>query len=160
MSPELLTKRFREQVPGLSPCEHRAVSKSGRIVCSKIVEGDACVAPNTCRVCPFKAANCAHLRFSLRQTTATPLIVRYNGRTEFWDDDAPALRFEQAACSARLVPITHPRQCAGCALRQPVATGSNAAESPASVPRRRMPRAGVCGRVVPFPSPDRVRVAG
>ncbi|MFN2290294.1 MAG: hypothetical protein ACK2UC_03775, partial [Anaerolineae bacterium] len=75
-------------------CEHRSVSKDGRIMCGKIVEGDPEVSPNLCRDCPFKAVNCSHLRFSLRLSSPSPLIVRFNGRTEVWDDDPPQLSFE------------------------------------------------------------------
>ncbi len=51
---------------GLGSCEHRTVSRDGRIVCSKIVEGDHEVSPDMCHACPLKAVNCVHLRFSLR----------------------------------------------------------------------------------------------
>ncbi|MGD2207423.1 MAG: hypothetical protein PVH17_11665, partial [Anaerolineae bacterium] len=40
-------------------CEHRTVSKEGRIVCRKIVEGEGEVSPNVCRACPARAVNCA-----------------------------------------------------------------------------------------------------
>lgn len=126
----------------LSSCEHRAVARDGRIVCARIVEGDNEVSPNTCRACPFKAVNCAHLRFSLRQTSSTPLIVRHNGRTEIWDDQPAALRFERAACSARVIPVAEPRSCAGCLLRQAV---QPATEQPS---RWRSPTG--TGKVVPF----------
>lgn len=160
MSPEISLARFRDQVHGLSPCEHRTVSRNGRIVCAKISVGDSGVTPNTCRACPFKAVNCAHLRFSLRQSSASPLIVRFNGRTEIWEDEAPVLSFEQAACAARTVPICHPKQCAGCPLRQPVDAPSRPSAGVPLAPQRRAPRAGVAGRVVPFPSPDLVGLAG
>ncbi len=160
MGPEISLARFREQVQGLSPCEHRSVSKNGQIVCAKITEGENRVTPNTCRACPYKAVNCAHLRFSLRQKAATSLIVRFNGRTEVWDDEAPTLSFEQAACAARIVPITQPKQCAGCPLRQPLEGVARPLDSMPSLPQRRAPRAGVGGRVVPFPSPDLVGLAG
>ena len=160
MSPESSLARLREQVQGLSPCEHRTVSKGGRIVCNKINVGDNCVTPNTCRACPYKTINCKNLRFSLRQGVAAPIIVRFNGRTEIWEDELPALSFEQAACSARVVPISHPKQCAGCALREPLEASAGQRESLVPSPRRTMPRAGVCGKVVPFPSPDLVGLAG
>lgn len=160
MSSEISLDRFREQVQGLSPCEHRTVSRNGRIVCAKISVGDNGVTPNTCRACPFKAVNCAHLRFSLRQKAASPLIVRFNGRTEIWEDDAPVLSFEQAACAVRTAPITHPRQCAGCPLRQPVEAPARANVPAPLAPQRRTPRASAGGRVVPFPSPDLVGLAG
>ena len=111
---------LRLQGKGLSSCEHRTVAKDGRIVCSKIVIGDNEVTPDVCRTCPMKAVNCAHLRFSLKQIAPSRLVVRYNGREEVWNDDPPEVRFEQSACAARVMPIAHPRQCVGCALRQPV----------------------------------------
>jgi hypothetical protein len=143
--------RSQKHARGLSPCEHRTVSKGGRIVCAKIVDGDNEVSPNLCRTCPCKAVNCAHLRFSLRQTSPSPLIVRYNGRTEVWDDDPPELLFEHAACAARVVPIHGPRACAGCALRQ-------ALHAPAQEPARR--RLAQPGKVVPFPQREAVAATG
>lgn len=140
-----LTQRIPGQVQGLGPCEHRSVARDGRVVCAKIVEGDNQVSPRLCGACPFKAVNCAHLRFSLRRISPSPLVVRYNGRTEIWDDDPPELRFEQAACALQAVPITDARQCAGCALRQ-----SLEAPEPRPMPRRR--QAVGQGKVVPFPS--------
>ena len=125
--------------------EHRMVAKDGRIMCSRIVEGESEVSPNVCRDCPFKAVNCRHLRFSLRQASPVPLIVRYNGRTEVWDDEPPEVRFEQAACAAKVRPIGHPRQCAGCTLRQPL---QPVAEKPIKRGRRPAPHGG---SVVPFP---------
>ncbi|MGD8627408.1 MAG: hypothetical protein PVF47_16085 [Anaerolineae bacterium] len=120
-------------------CEHRTVSKDGRILCKKIVEGDNEVSPNVCRDCPMRAVNCEHLRFSLRLSSPSPLTVRFNGRTEIWDDGPPALAFERAACAARVVPIHGPRACAGCTLRQehlpaqPEPAAAEAAGHPAKV---------------------------
>jgi hypothetical protein len=128
---------------GSSICEHRTVSKDGRVVCRKITEGDNQVSPNVCRDCPFKTVNCAHLRFSLRQTWSSPLIVRYNGRTEIWDDDPPRLDFDRAACAARVIPIEDPRVCASCSMRRAV-------QCPVEEPARRRPAASM-GKVVPFP---------
>lgn len=130
-------------------CEHRTVSKEGRIICGKIVEGDNAVSPNTCRNCPFIAANCAHLRFSLQQTSPSPLIVRYNGRTEIWDDDPPEIRFHQAACAARVMPIDDPRVCAACALRE-----AKSERSPTHRPAPRRLEPAARGKVVPFPQAD------
>jgi hypothetical protein len=138
--------------PTPSSCEHRKVSKDGRIVCAQIVEGDNEVSPNICRDCPFKAVNCGHLRFSLRQTEPTRLVVRYNGRTEIWNDDPPELHFERAACSAKVLPIYEPRSCAGCALRKPV-------QAPVERPERRRRVAGA-GRTVQFPSREALVAAG
>lgn len=139
---------------GLSSCQHRTVAKDGRIVCSRVVEGDNEVSPNVCRDCPFKAVNCSHLRFSLRQTSPSPLIVRHNGRTEIWDDGPSELCFERAACTAKVVPIYEPRSCAGCALHKPIQTRS---EIPS---RRSEPVPQSPGRVVAFPSREAVAVAG
>jgi hypothetical protein len=139
-------------MPNLSSCEHRAVSKDGRIVCQRIVEGNPEVSPNVCRDCPYKAVNCAHLKFSLRQTSPSPLIVRYNGRTEIWDDDPPELRFERAACTAKVMPIYGPRACAECALRKPI-------QAPVERPARRRKVAGA-GKVVPFPGHEPLAATG
>jgi len=151
---DLATARKQiEAVLDLGTCEHRTVAKDGRIVCSKIVQGAAEVSPNTCRTCPFKAINCAHLRFSLEQTEPRRLVVRHNGKTEVWDDEPPEVRFERAACAARVLPIDHPKQCAGCALRQP----AQPVETPAPR-RRRVAAAGA--KVVPFPQREAVAATG
>jgi hypothetical protein len=150
---ELSAVRQRKDVyTGPSPCEHRGASKDGRIICARIVEGDNEVGPNVCRACPHRAVNCAHLRFSLRQTAPSPLIVRHNGRTEIWDDDSPELLFERAACAVRVVPIHDPRACAGCSLRQPV-------QVPVEAPLRQR-RVAAAGRVVAFPGREAVAAAG
>lgn len=129
------------QTKTLASCEHRSVSKDGRIICGKIVEGDPEVSPNLCCDCPFKAVDCSHLRFSLRLSSPSPLIVRFNGRTEIWDDDPPQLSFQRAACAARATPIHDPRACANCTLRQPL----QASPDPAAETH------GQPGRVVAFP---------
>lgn len=141
-------------IPGASPCEHRTVSKDGRITCKKIAVGDNAVSPNECRACPFQAVNCKHLRFSLQQTSPRPLVVRYNGREEVWDDDPAEVRFEQAACAAKVLPIQDPRACVGCALRQALQAPT---EQP--VPRRQR-RAAAGGKVVAFPAREAVAAAG
>jgi hypothetical protein len=133
-------------------CEHRTVSKDGRIICTKITEGDNTASPNTCRNCPFQAVDCSHLRFSLRLSSPSPLIVRFNGRTEIWDDHPPQLRFQQAACAARVIPIERPDACAACPLRQPIAN------HPAARPTRQP--AARSGKVVPFPLPESAAAAG
>jgi hypothetical protein len=136
----------------LSLCENRTVSKDGRIICSTIVEGDNEVSPNTCRDCPFRAVDCSHLRFSLHMETASPLVVRYNGRTEVWDDGPAELSFERAACSAKVMPVYGPRSCAGCALRERIGLRT---EQP-----RQVPRELGTGKVVSFPSREALAVAG
>lgn len=136
----------------LSICENRTVSKDGRIVCSKIVEGDNEVSPNVCRECPFRAIDCSHLRFTLRLEAASPLIVRYNGRTEVWDDGPAGLGFERAACDVKVMPVYEPRSCAGCALRKPV--GLRAGQA------RKMPHVAGNGKVVSFPNREALAAAG
>jgi hypothetical protein len=138
---------YGETVPaaGLRPCEHRTVSKDGAIVCTKITCGPTEVSPQVCRNCPARAVNCAHLCFSLRQVVRSPLTVRYNGRVETWDDDAPELNFQQAACAARVAAIDHPLQCAACTLRQPVC-------GPIRQAAQAAPLAARAGKVVAFPS--------
>ena len=137
---------------GAGSCQHRTVAKDGRIVCSRIVEGDSEVSPNVCRDCPFKAANCSHLRFSLRQTSPSPLIVRFNGRTEIWDDGPCSLSFERAACAAKVMPIFDPRSCADCALHTPL-------QAPVKAPSRKL-KTGSVGKVVAFPVHEPLAVAG
>ena len=130
-----------ETCMGSSRCEHRTVSKDGRIVCRKIVQGENAVSPDLCRTCPFRAVNCSHLRFSLVHTSPSPLLVRFNGRTELWNDEPPEVRFRQAACSVQILPIEHPDFCSGCSLRQPIHT-------PAKQPADWRPAASPCKREV------------
>ena len=141
-----------KETQSLSSCQHRTVAKDGRIICSRVVEGDCEVSPNVCRDCPFKVVNCSHLRFSLRQTSPSPLIVRYNGRTEVWDDGPCQLSFERAACTAKVMPIYEPRSCAGCTLHKPL-------QAPVKAPSRRR-KAATMGKVVAFPSHEPIAVAG
>lgn len=136
----------------VNACEYRAVSKDGRIVCQKIVEGDPEVSPNLCRDCPFKQINCAHLRFSLRLHSPSPLVVRFNGRTEVWDDGPPQLALQHAACSERVVPIHGPRACVSCPLRQPLHESATECE-----PKR---PAVAGGKVVSFPAREAMAAAG
>jgi hypothetical protein len=107
-----------------------------------------------CRTCPLKAVNCAHLCFTLRQVSPSPLIVRFNGRTEIWDDGPAEIRLEQAACAAKVIPIEHPKQCAACALRQPL-------QAPGLRPvQRRQQQVAAGGKVVPFPVREAAVAAG
>jgi hypothetical protein len=135
-------RRQTEPLPGPSACEHRTVAKDGRIVCSKIVQGKAEVSPNTCRICPFKAIDCAHLRFSLEQTDPRLTVARYNGQTVAWNDDPPEIHLGRAICAARGMSIAHPRQCAGCTLRQPAAD---------STPRPTQQRVVAGNKMILFP---------
>ena len=121
-------------------CEHRQVSNDGRIVCNKIVEGNNQVTPNECRTCPFRRVNCVHLRFSLKQTSPSPLIVRFNGHQEVWDDGPPELRFARAACVLKVMPVENPLACAHCALRQPLSAPAMPEAAPTAD-----------GKIVPFP---------
>jgi hypothetical protein len=136
----------------LSTCANRTVSKDGRIICRKIVEGDNEISPNVCRECPYRAVDCSHLQFSLHLEAASPLVVRYNGRTEIWDDGPPQLRFERAACAAKVLPIHEPRSCTGCTLRQSLGLRI---EKP-----QRLHRTIGDGKVVSFPSREALVAAG
>ena len=147
-----LIHQAKGSFPEVPRCEHRTVSKDGHITCRKIVQGENTVSPDLCRTCPFRSVNCSHLRFSLVQTSPSPLIVRFNGRTELWDDEPPELHFQQAACSERVLPIEHLRSCTGCSLRQPM-------ETPAARPNPRRPAAHP-GKVVPFPLQEPVVATG
>jgi len=132
----------------LRSCEHRSVAPDGRIVCKKIVWGENRVGPALCQSCPVRAVDCAHLRFSLRHVSPTPLVVRFNGRTEVWNDEPPALQFEQAACAAQVLPLASAGACAGCALRQSVAPLAEADQAGCRP-----------GKVVPFGPPEREALA-
>jgi hypothetical protein len=132
-------------------CEHRMVSKDGRIVCSKIGQGENAVSPDLCRACPFQAVNCQHLRFSLQVTTPSPLVVRFNGRTEVWNDEPARLCLRQAACAQLVTPIEQPRVCAACPLRRPIQEPAQATALPA---------AARLGRVVVFPAQEPAAAAG
>lgn len=147
-------RRAIDRPNGSATCEHRRVAADGSIVCVKITAGDAEVSPNLCRDCPFKAVNCSHLRFSLRLTSPSPLVVRYNGRQEVWDDRPPELQFERAACAERIMPIHDARVCAECALRQPVQAASEHATCEAAAAGQAR------GIVVPFPTREAVAAAG
>ncbi len=139
----------RDPAPVLTPCDHRAVSRDGRIICRKITDGDNAISPSRCLACPAAAINCSHLRFSLRQTSPSPLIVRFNGRMEIWGDEPPELQMARAACAEQVIPIDSPLRCASCALRQPVHAPTARAAQPQ--PRRCAARAG---KVVPFARPE------
>lgn len=103
----------------LQPCPYRLVDSEGHILCHQIKRGDREVSPAICRACPIAQINCTHLRATLDHQTRIPLTVRWgNGKTEIWDDPAPPIALERAACSAKTIPILSPRECAGCALRQ------------------------------------------
>jgi len=141
----------------LCSCPQRGVADDGRVVCTKISRGDNEVSPALCAACPAAQINCQHLRFTLEKSLASSIIVHYgNGKTEVWDDRPPALRFNRAACLARVVPIVSGKDCAaGCALHQPryiaedemyrgQAVMPQADEMPASVP--------LPGKVIPFPA--------
>ncbi|MBI3913514.1 MAG: hypothetical protein HY327_04910 [Chloroflexi bacterium] len=105
----------------MKPCPFRHVDADGHILCDKIKTGDREISLNICRACPITAINCAHLRATLDQHTRPPITVRYgNGKVEVWDDAAPSITLERAACSVKVIPITSPRDCAGCPLRQPI----------------------------------------
>jgi hypothetical protein len=148
-----LVRPQQELAPLFSPCEHRTVSKDGRIVCAKIVEGEDSVSAEVCRGCPVRTVNCAHLRFSLRQSAGRPLLVRYNGRTEVWDEEPAGVRFDRAACAVQVKAVDHPQVCASCPLRCALAeVGEGAVE--------RHRRAVGGGRVVVFPGREVAAATG
>jgi hypothetical protein len=146
--------------PCSSGCEHRSVAADGRIVCRKIAWGENNVSPSLCRACPSQAVNCIHLRFSLRHSPPSSLLVRFSGRTEIWTDDRPALEFQQAACALQVMPLHSPRSCASCPMRQPIGTTEAV---PVAHPRpadgRGTRPAVTPGKVVPFPEQERGPVA-
>ena len=105
----------------LTPCPYRQVDGEGHILCQQIKTGDREVSPALCRACPVALINCSHLKATLDQQARLPITVRWgNGKTEIWDDPAPPLALQRAACSAKTIPILSPRDCSGCPLRQPL----------------------------------------
>lgn len=111
----------------LKPCQFRQVDNHGRILCHVIKGGDREVSVNLCRACPVSQINCQHLRAGLEKKVSTPITVRFaTGRVEVWDDAPPIIDFKQAACAAKTMPITSPRDCAGCPLRLPNVIPQNA----------------------------------
>jgi len=126
-------------------CAHRSVTSDGRITCKKIVEGNNEVSPNLCRDCAARQSGCDKLRFSLRKSSPSPIVVRYgNGHSEVWNDRPPEIAFLRAACAAKIAPISDPRQqCAACALRT---AGEPVLEK---IPLPRKVARG--GKVIPFP---------
>lgn len=82
---------------------------------------------NLCRACPVAQINCQHLRAGLEKKVSTPITVRFaTGRVEVWDDAPATINFKQAACAAKTMPITSPRDCAGCLIRLPNVVPQNA----------------------------------
>lgn len=120
------------------------------MVCQKMTEGDPEVNLGICRSCPVMAINCTHLRFTLRKVGHRPILVRYgNGCSEVWDDDPVRVGFVRAGCAEKVMPISSPKQCAGCALRCPA--------RPVGIPGRRVvavkPTDVETGNLIPFPQP-------
>jgi hypothetical protein len=105
---------------GLKPCPHRTVDDGGMILCGLIKTGDKEVSVNLCRGCPVPLINCQHLRAGMKKNNPTPITVRFaTGRVEVWDDEAPTIKFKQAACAVKTMPIHSARDCTGCPLRLP-----------------------------------------
>lgn len=106
----------------LKPCPYRHVGDEGHILCDKIKTGDREVSPNICRACPISQINCGHLRAVLDNQSRPPITVRWgNGKTQVLDDFAQqSIAMQRAACAAKVTPIHSARDCAGCALRQPL----------------------------------------
>lgn len=149
-------------------CVHRVVSKDGRVVCAKIVEGDSTVSDEQCRVCPYQAVNCRHLRFVLRQRGRSALVVRHNGRTEIWDDGPAVVELDRAACAARVMAVEQAGACAGCGLRQaveersggPVMRGRAGVVGAVGCGQEAQPSVLARGKVVPFPVRGSVAATG
>ena len=137
----------------LKPCPYRQVDDEGHILCDKIKTGDREVSPNICRACPISAINCAHLRATLDHQARPPLTVRYgNGKTEIWDDLAPSITLQRAACAVKVTPILSPRDCAGCPLRQPLIAADAISVVAATKDEGRKTNPARPPRVVPAPS--------
>jgi hypothetical protein len=136
----------------LKPCPYRRANADGQILCDKIKTGDREVNAAVCRACPIAEINCAHLRATLEHHTRPPIIVRWgNGKSEVWDDFAQeSLTFARAACAERVMPITSPRDCVGCTLRQALTESPRAAARPATP----APRATARAATPPTPEPD------
>ncbi len=118
----------------LKPCPYRHVGNEGHILCDKIKTGDREVSPNICRACPISQINCAHLRGVLDNQARPPITVRWgNGKMQVWDDFAQqSISMQRAACAAKVIPIHSARDCAGCALRQPLVLAESIQPSIAS----------------------------
>jgi len=136
----------------LKPCPYRHANDDGQILCERIKSGDRAVAPNICRACPVAAINCAHLRATLNHDARPPITVRWgNGKTQIWESDAPSITMQHAACAAKVIPIHSARECAGCALRQPLAA-ANALPAPAIAPvAKRASRRAAVAQSAPAP---------
>lgn len=140
----------------LKPCPYRHVGEEGHILCDKIKTGDREVSPNICRACPVSQINCAHLRAVLDNQTHPPLTVRYgNGKTEVWEDPAPAISFKQAACAVKVLPISSPRDCASCALRQALVS-PDAIQAPTTTPLMPEIRPPIADRRRRMPAPSSI----
>jgi hypothetical protein len=135
----------------LPGCEHRTVSRDGRIVCAKIARGSNTVWPSLCHSYPAQAVNCTHLRFSLSHSAHPPLVVRCSGQTQLWSDDTPDLLFRHAACAAHVAPIQRPESCATCSLHMAVQA---AAET-----RLTALQPSPSEKVAPFPARERALAA-
>lgn len=138
----------------LKPCPYRRTDDEGHILCDKIKVGDREVNAAVCRACPIAEINCAHLRATLEHHARPPIIVRWgNGKSEVWDDFAQeSLTLTRAACAEQVMPITSPRDCAGCALRQALNESPRAATPPPPTASR-VARATPPPRT-PAPAPD------
>lgn len=111
-------------------CPYRSVSDDGRLFCQKIVQGDKEVSPEICKTCPARACDCSNLRFSLKKRSPSPIVVRWNGHVEIWDNDPPQVSFLRAACAVSLTPIASPEDCAGCVLHTALSPASITSNQP------------------------------
>jgi hypothetical protein len=102
----------------LAPCPFRRADDDGNILCERIKTGDRQVSPEICHACPVAAISCAHLRATLNHDARPPIVVRWgNGKTTVLEPDAPSIEIERGACAEKMIAITSPHDCAGCALR-------------------------------------------
>ena len=124
----------------LKPCPFRLVDSVGQILCDKIKIGERQVSAQICNACPVAAIDCAHLRATLEQQSRPAITVRWgNGKSEVWDTAAPTVALGRAACAAKVMPIHSPRDCAGCALREPLARENKIVPAPTSARRASQP---------------------
>jgi hypothetical protein len=98
-------------------CSFARVADDGRILCTKIAQGDNEVSPALCLACPARQCKCDHLRSSLVKISSSPITFRCNGHIEVWDDEPPRVAFLRAACAARIAPLSSPQECLNCELK-------------------------------------------
>ena len=98
-------------------CSFARVADDGRIICTKIGQGDKEVSAALCLTCPTRQCSCDHLRFSLVKISASPIVVRWNDHIEVWNNEPPRITFLRAACATKIVPLSSSQECLSCELR-------------------------------------------